>query len=235
MNAKIISLNNNFVKFELIKSKFLKWSEQSSCHGYSNIFRSEKYIAKVLWVFFWLASIGACSYFIIESIFEYFHYEVTSKIVLVDDNDMEFPAITICPSYPFITETSKKYVLEYFKNKTKINITSSDEIENFYKSSGDLIEEIFMLQMNILHSNLSYSIKRSFTFNTTQFFIMCLIARTKCDFNEFRWAYDGFHSGCYIINSGYDSYGNKISVKKVLPSMEYGMRFVLLDFVNKKN
>ena len=60
------------------------------------MFRS-KYIAiKIIWTIIFLAALGTSIYFLYSTINEYLKYEVTTVVRLINEEETDFPVITIC-------------------------------------------------------------------------------------------------------------------------------------------
>ncbi len=51
-------------KQTLIKRKLLEWTESSTLHGLSNLFKTEIILLRVIWLVCILCSVGFCAYLI---------------------------------------------------------------------------------------------------------------------------------------------------------------------------
>ncbi len=71
----------------------IDYSQYSSYHGISNIFRTHNILVKIIWVMFFLASAAMCFYLIFESISGYIAYDVTTKIVVIPSQPSSFPQV----------------------------------------------------------------------------------------------------------------------------------------------
>ena len=86
-------------------------------HGIPRIFHSEKMILKAMWAFFFICSVGAYAYFLIETLCNYLQYSVVTNIDLVFENPMLFPTVTFCAANPPI----RNYSLSDFVIECKYN------------------------------------------------------------------------------------------------------------------
>ena len=94
-----------------------------STHGLSNIFKTEKFGFKVMWLISFLISSSGCSYFIINTISDYLKYDVVSNINVVYEHPAQFPAVTICSrdSYKFQNFTEIRYCIFNFDDACLYN------------------------------------------------------------------------------------------------------------------
>jgi hypothetical protein len=93
--------------------------EASSIHGIPNMTRNSYYWIKLMWLFFFLVSLGSCCWFIADVMAEYQENKVNSKIVVVNENKLIFPVVSICNSNFFKGKMSI--------NRKEINIFSINE------------------------------------------------------------------------------------------------------------
>jgi len=67
-----------------------------SGHGWPNVIRKDKLFFRILWVFFMIAAVAVCSYFIISNTKEYYNYDIVTNIIIHHVNKLVFPALTVC-------------------------------------------------------------------------------------------------------------------------------------------
>ena len=82
--------------FQLIKSQVAKVLADSTMHGVSRIVKAEICLLRLIWIAFWLTCIGLFITYSIKSIFDYYAFEVTTKIRKTYEVPAIFPRITIC-------------------------------------------------------------------------------------------------------------------------------------------
>jgi len=106
-----------------LKKRFVEWSSSSTSHGYPNIFRTDKWLIKIMWFLFILLSTGFCFYMVTKSVMDYLNHDVVTKIRVFNEAPIEFPTITICNLNPFTTNASIEYINNMKQNGTiKVNI-----------------------------------------------------------------------------------------------------------------
>ena len=92
-----MKMKNSLKQFSLlIKSQVAKVLADSTMHGVSRIVKAEICLLKLIWITFWLTCIGLFITYSIKSIFDYYAYEVTTKIRKTYEVPTIFPRITIC-------------------------------------------------------------------------------------------------------------------------------------------
>jgi hypothetical protein len=67
-----------------------------SGHGWPNLVRKDKLFFRILWVFFMIAAVAVCCYFIISNTKEYYSYDIVTNIIIHHVNKLVFPALTVC-------------------------------------------------------------------------------------------------------------------------------------------
>ena len=72
--------------------------EQTSLPGLSLFIRSKQLVVKIAWLLFTLLFLSVSIYFVIESIQNYYDYEVVTNIHVVRERIAPFPAISFCVS-----------------------------------------------------------------------------------------------------------------------------------------
>ncbi len=70
--------------------------ESSSLPGISNLFRTRKFLIKLIWIASFFTLIGFCVYFAKDSSSNYFEHEIITNINLISEKHAQFPAVSVC-------------------------------------------------------------------------------------------------------------------------------------------
>lgn len=79
-----------------IVSKLAEFSSKSTSHGLPQIVESTVLYQKIFWTICFVGSIGLCSTMIARTLIEYLHYEVTTTIRVMSQEEIVFPQVSIC-------------------------------------------------------------------------------------------------------------------------------------------
>jgi hypothetical protein len=198
-------------KWQDLKDAFKKWSRQSTLHGYSNVFDTDRTIVRVMWLACIAISISLCSFLIINSFIEYFKFDSSNSFDVIYEKYSTFPAITICPSNFFLTRYSKNLVLEYLKNKTNTTIRNLGDLKRVYSFKDEkLKEDILALRDTISSPSFSEQQKQAIGYNYSQLFISCTFNSHDCNTSHIIWYFDFVYGNCFRINTGFDVNGNTV-------------------------
>ena len=76
----------------------------TTMHGLPNIMRARHSVQTIFWVICTLASAIACCFLVIQSVTDYFSYDVITKIRNHHEDSLLFPRVTICNRNMFTTD-----------------------------------------------------------------------------------------------------------------------------------
>jgi len=120
-------------KKEKIIEKSIEIALGSTSHGIPNIFRNDKACLKLMWLLLLLFGISTGIYTIVESIINYFNYDVVTSINVINEIPNEFPAITF-----FIQRNNKlKVPLNDLIEFCQFNTFPCNDLENYFTISQD--------------------------------------------------------------------------------------------------
>jgi hypothetical protein len=188
-----------------IKKEFKEALANTSCHGASNLIKTNNLLLKTLWILAIVTSISGCSYLIVKSIVEYLKFEVVTNIKVIKEFDAEFPMITFCNENGIVTREGQE-LYRKFKEKTYPHI-----LNNFTNDE-----------------------KKRMGFNLSDILIECKFRDQFCDLEkDFVWYFDAEFGVCYRFNSGYDQSGRYIGVKHVRSANGPSHLSVLFLYVNE--
>jgi hypothetical protein len=97
-----------YSKLELIKKKTLELALVSSAHGVPNIFRTNKFVMKIVWAFLFIIFSAISFYTVALVISNYLNLEKVTKIEIKYEKNIQFPAIT----FSILKDQQIKYLLK---------------------------------------------------------------------------------------------------------------------------
>ena len=74
----------------------------SSVHGLPHIFRTKHQSFKIIWIFLLLSSCCVCSYYVFNTISDYYNHDTITKIASTTELHPEFPTVSICNYFSFL-------------------------------------------------------------------------------------------------------------------------------------
>lgn len=178
---------------------FLQWSKELGIHGYPSIFRTNNKLLKLVWTLSFITAILACSYLNIQSLIQYFEYQVNSRIQTVYETSMAMPGFSICTSGTLRSPQGQRFVNEFYKSK--YNTTNADEVYKLFGPTEPITS--LLLQLNsILTTSSSLDLKYD------QLFMSCTLGVKSCQeygVIEFGTVSTG---NCFKLNAGFKSTDN---------------------------
>jgi len=180
-----------------IKETIKSIVEDSTIHGIPRLVKPNSWISKIAWMLFFIASISYCIYLILTAIFVYLQYNTVTSIETITDMPADFPVITICNLNQFQTNNSFQIVKKYSEMKFFLpNLRLNAAVMNEFSSLND-------------------SFKKSFTYSLKESLISCSINMMPCFSSEFIWHFDPKYGNCYSFNTGSNSSGNSVDLRKI--------------------
>ena len=79
-----------------IKSVLLKTAENFSGHGIPNLVSAKTKLARFAWLSVIVVFAAFCSFYIVNSLTDFFSYEVVSSIRVIHKKEMIFPSVVMC-------------------------------------------------------------------------------------------------------------------------------------------
>ena len=228
-----------------VKRKFVEWSLSSTSHGYPNIFRTKNNFLRVMWAVVFVGGLITSIFFVMESIEGYLKFEVTTNIRRLNLDSIDFPAISICNTNPFVTDSGVAFLLDYFRRTYGENISS---INDAVKVSPDVLTELEMLRLQAASPSFNKTLRDSFGYSPEHMFFNCRFNSEKCDFSEFyryitylsfalsniylnkqiyKRYYDPMYGNCYRINAGFNTSYDRVEVKKINQYAKDGLEMAL--------
>jgi hypothetical protein len=215
-----------------IKEILLSIGLNSTVHGPPSLLRSQFLAVRLLWMVSLIGSVCACSYVIFLTLANYVEYDVVTKIRTFSDPNPEFPAVRISNIDPFTTEAARTFLNDFLTTngvnyETQIKFRNDQNYLYLYiKYITALIEAYneFSDEKKKSMGNTYQGMVNSCSFNL----------QTKCTEADFVWDYDVVFGNSYRFNTGKNSSGHTVPVKRVSSTGSiYGLDMAL--FIGNEN
>ena len=208
-----------------IKSLLKETLDNSVAHAIFKIIDTPMFTLKIFLFLCVILSSGLCSYLIIELTMSYLSYGASTTTRTLYETPALFPKITICNINPFTT----KYALEFLKQINEevapnYNVFNDDEQINQLDllTKLDIIERIKIRAIYKMNE-LNETEKRKLSHPIDE--ILVKLESSSCSPNDFAWYFDPWYGNCWMINSGFNSTGQRVAlIKKSLTGEYHGLK-----------
>jgi hypothetical protein len=172
----------------------------SLCQAIIKLFEKSHISLKIILFFFILSSISLASYMVIQTILDYFSYEVTTTSRVIYETPSYFPKVTLCNQNMFTTE----YAYEFAKSiNSSWNIyTNKDSLNNMsFTEQFDTRVYFYNLALgNAFNPNFSDVNRRKLGHNFDEILLSCYFNNQMCNASDFTWKFDPLYGNCYEFN-----------------------------------
>jgi hypothetical protein len=184
----------------------------STSHSLPKIIKSKFLLIKFIWIVSSILSISFCSYTITSTVNEYLKHDVVSNIRVHTEIEADYPAILFCNRNPIVKEEGRQMFLNYLK---QMNVTDYEENLELNKNLG-YIGDMFEKTMTYIFTNLTNEQKKKMGYSIEEMVLFCQFNYVECeDYSEFVWFYDAEYGNCYKFNTGFNSVGNPIPLRRI--------------------
>ncbi len=209
-------------KLKKIKEELKEAGTTTSGHVIMLIISSQYWPMKIIFLLAWLAGFGFTIFLIIDSIQDYYKYDVTTQTRLIREQSMIFPKITICNADRFVTDDSISFLANVLRNDMNLS-----KFVNAYSTAGastDLalvnrfITDNVYFQSQALYAAFSAdnTTRMSLGYDKETFIKSCVFNSTPCGHNFIEQIYDIKLGNCFTFNgqnkSHINSSGNLINL-----------------------
>lgn len=187
---------------EDLKKSSIKLIKSLSTHGLPNLFRTKHLSLKLFWFCLTLTSTCLSIYFIIQTLIDYFKFNVYTEVRLIDNFELNLPVLTICNKNQLSKLTNES--LDYFNTILNNSMIFNDELNlsiNDIKNKTLTTYEIEILHERVKSLRLALFDDPSQVKKLTKSIEEMLINNTYL--NNFEWILNKDYGNCYQIN--YDS------------------------------
>ena len=227
--------NNSCSKsFTLLKEITNDVFSTSTMHGLSRIIKTKNWIIKIIWLIFLLTSIGAFINYSIESLYDFLDYKVTTEIRTIYETPTIFPTVTICNKNMFTTDFGIEAI------RLTMNDLNIPDILNYTVFANMSLQDRYIASDNVTFGAANrvfkYSArdKRKLGHSIEDFLIECKFDDVFCKISDdFIWYFDQLYGNCFKYNTGFDSLGKAIPLKKSIhPGKFYnGLKLTLFESI----
>ena len=203
---------------ELVK-ELKQVGQITSTHGIPRII-SRPFTLKIIWTAFFLTSIGVCLFILVGNFRDYFNFGVNTLVIVVPQDTIPMPVITVCNLNPLITHAAQKHIAKHYKDTYNVTFTSYKEFRSLI-DSGRIPNDIDWLLYQSYSPDYNVTVRDSFGFTFDDQQIWCKQDFYYCE-PKFRPTYHPRYGNCIVYNSGILSNGSRLSLVEV-SSEEYGL------------
>ena len=192
-----------------MKDSLKEYSLSTTFHAMPNIMRSERLFFKIMWMFCLLGSSLYCLVMVVRSITSFLDHKVMINIEIIEENSVEFPAVTFCNLNQFASDNALEKLSQFKKNNP----------EYLNASNMSIGKQVFDIK-NSFHSysmsqNLTDAYRRNYSLPLEDIIIECQIGISKCTADDFYWFYDSIYGNCFTFNKGKNSKGESKNIAKM--------------------
>jgi hypothetical protein len=186
----------NKLKHEIIE-ELKRASTNTTGHGLPRIILSKSYFLKIMWLTFMLASIGLCAFMIVKSVSQYLNFDVNTKISVINQAQMSFPAISICNLNPLITSFGSLYLRNYYETAYNLTIPVYDVLVEYF--TNNTIENVNDYLLYFTYTPKFHLPVNEFGYDAEKMLRGCEVANSfEC--GPFHRYYDPLYGNCFKFN-----------------------------------
>ena len=213
LKPKIEPKKTGMKKFGLladIRKELKRSGDLTTLHGVPNILLTDRTYMKVIWMIFFLLSMGLCIFMIVRAITNFLHYETKSQIRQVPQQSITFPSIQICNPNYFATREASAFLNEYYLKNDRVNITNLDEYFAYQNSSwfGSFNWPFY----KTFSPEFNDTLRRSLGYSLEDMILKCEFDSKPCNLSWFDWYYHPINGNCYRFNTGILNKGNNFEI-----------------------
>jgi amiloride-sensitive sodium channel subunit alpha/amiloride-sensitive sodium channel subunit gamma len=204
-------------------NRFVQLSAGSTVHGYHSIYRTRLLVIRIIWIVFFLCSVGFFGFLLIGSVRDYLKFEVKTTTRVEYESKLKFPMISFCNSKPMMTRFAYDYAIKQFLNVYGSpppdsvlsvlygNFTDPNEFY-WFNNNLDMFNIILLMINKFADPKFNQSTQQAFGLTYAQFFNQFSMNSDPVSGDSFYWYYDATYGNCYKFNSGVTENGSKIDI-----------------------
>lgn len=188
-----------------LKARFMSkidiWINNTTLHGFSKVANASNIFQTIANAFVLLSVLGFASFLIVDLFTEFLAYNVNTKLIRVDNNRIDFPAVTICNLNRYNTEKNqfpaelKSEMIKFLEKENLSNMLNEGGIFSmsvFYKTTKRIMTK--MIQNSSFHERISLG------FEMNEMLISCLYNQEECNSDEFSPLSNNPYTLCHTFN-----------------------------------
>ena len=186
--------------------------KQSKIHGIDRFVLVSSRLLKTIWLFFFLVLTSIAIYLVINSLAQYYKYEVKTCIREVFQSNIQFPTVTVCNVNPMVTPAAKTYIQNKLKSKFNVLVSDYQELTSYIKSGLIPENELSYLLYSLNKDSIDKNTKRSFGYEPLE----CSYLGTPCSFDhDLDWYFDSDFGNCFKFNPSQFKNGTRREVYQI--------------------
>ena len=218
-----------------LKNRFLAWSQTVTYHCFPKIFKEQTHLAgKYIWALIFLAFSCLTCYILVNNILQFYQYNVSTSIRIINESPTPFPAVAICDVNPFTSQYAQFLVQQKTLDAFGLDIVnlSGTEYELVVVNKVAKIVKSFAANSGFGDEN-----RKRLGADLINSVRPCFFNDILCDsVNDFRWFYHFNYGNCLLFNSGVNASGHIVPLKQSpTAGSQYGLRFRVGPLVNSNN
>ena len=223
-DSVIEEIDYNKQRMRKLKKDITNLGKESQFHGINRMI-TRPVIIKLIWLAFFLTSMGLCAYTIITTIQQYLSFGVNTLVQVLPQNTVPLPTVSVCNLNPFVTKQAFQYIANHYSNN--YNVTLTDYVQ-FYElvANNTIPDETDWLFYRTFDYGFNRTLRNSFGYDMNEIKLYCRVQYYDCNYDEFRSFYHSKYGNCFIFNSGIHNNGSTVAIEYV-SSEEYGIEMEL--------
>ena len=183
-----------------IKNVAVNNFSNSTCHAFSNVFRTNNKFLKLVWLMLFLLSCAMCAFLCVMAVKDYLEYKVTTTVRVKNEIPLSFPAVTICQNTVFDTVYSDKFLKKIINNfNLSLHIQQGDTSVAELNKRIDYLNTIFNIHSKM--PDVTDSEFNEFGSDLESILLSCYIAGSKCSASDFVRTRNPLYGNCFVFNS----------------------------------
>lgn len=122
-------------------------------------------------------SLSTCVFLIVQTIRDYYKYEVNTKIRDIYHDNLTFPVVSICNVNPMGTPKAAEFISNYYANHYGVNVSLPNQFIELLRNQTISNENEFIFY-STYDKNFNSSLRDEFSFKTI---FLCLMHDSHCN------------------------------------------------------
>ncbi len=199
------------LRFHRRRSIIREFSLNTSTHGIPGIARSQSIPNRIFWTVSLLAFTGIMTFFVVESIKDYFGYPTQTSVAFVVQRTQSFPAVSICNYSPIRFDT---FIGPFINYTNARNLTNTNDTSTISFVQANFIRDFFQ---HVFNNNESVN---EYLFPLKSMLIACEYNGQTCNYTDFIPFLSSSYGNCYTFNAKLKS--NQSSVRSTTENGRIG-------------
>jgi hypothetical protein len=164
----------------------------TSTNGIPGIARSQSVHNRIFWSISTLIFTGIMTYFVVESILQYFQYPTQTSLSIVVEWPQAFPAVTICNYSPIRYD---QFIGPFLNYTNALNLTNTTDTTNFTATQASYVDDFLLYKLNRGES------LNDFFYPLESMMMSCSYNGMSCTATNFTWFLSQPYGLCYTFNA----------------------------------